>query len=174
MIRLLSLATALAVLPLSAAVAGQPEGPPRSQTVTEAAAEAFEARMETFGARAEAISGDNSLTEPQRDARIAALWAEYQPEVAVFTAAVSRHAGAIAQAALANVDLHALVESALKSPEVKAVLTGAAGMAANGAWAQNDPEQMVTYGLMAQYGLDQIADRADAAKDAASDAVEDN
>ena len=173
MIRMLSLAAALTVLPLSPALAGQPDAPPQPQAVIEAAAEAFEARMETFGARAEAISGDKSLTERERDARIAALWAEYQPEVAVFTAAVSRHAGAIAQAALANVDLHALVETALNSPEVKAAMIGAAGMAANGAWAQNDPEQMVTYGLMAQYGLDQLADRDDAAGEAAG-RVDDN
>ncbi len=174
MIRMLSLAAALAVLPLSAALAGDPESQSRPEAAIDAAAEAFEARMEAFGERAEAISGDKSLTTTQRDAHIAALWAEYQPEVAVFTAAVSRHAGAIAQAALANVDLHALVETALNSPEVKAALTGAAGMAANGAWAQNDPEQMVTYGLMAQYGLDQLADRAAEAKDAASDEADDN
>jgi len=174
MIRMLSLAAALAVLPLSAALAGDPEAQSPPEAAIEAAAEAFEARMEAFGERAEAISGDKGLTPTQRDAHIAALWSEYQPEVAVFTAAVSHHVGAIAQAALADIDVEALVETALKDPEVKAALTGAAGMAANGAWAQNDPEQMVTYGLMAQYGLDQMADRAAEARDEARDAPDDN
>ncbi len=176
MIRILSLAAALAVLPLSSALAGDPESQSPSEAAIEAAAEAFEARMETFGARAEAISADKSLTETQRDVRIATLWAEYQPEVAVFTAAISRHAGAIAQAALADIDVEALVEDALNDPEIKAAMTGAAGMASNGAWAQDDPEQMVTYGLMAQYGLDQILDHADDADEAdeAADEADEN
>lgn len=173
MIRMLSLAAALAVLPLSAALAGDPESQSPSEAAIEAAGAAFEARMETFGARAEAISGDKRLTETQRDVRIAALWAEYQPEVAVFTAAISRHAGAIAQAALADIDVEALVENALNDPEVKAAMAGATGMAHNGAWAQDDPEQMVTYGLMAQYGLDQITDHAHEADEAAAEADED-
>ena len=179
MIRILSLAAALAVLPLSAAVAE--ENKTRSEAAIEAAASAFEARMEAFGTRAEAIGDDKSLTEAQREARIATLWAEYQPEVAVFTAVVSQHAGAIASEALANIDINAMVDDALNQPEVQAALekagTMASGMANNGAWAQNDPEQMVTYGLMAQYGIDQgmdamaegdeaLKNAADAQKDA--------
>ena len=169
MIRMLSLAAALAVLPLSAALAGDPETLSPSEAAIEAAAEAFEARMETFGTRAEAINDDRSPTPRQRETRIATLWAEYQPEVAVFTAAISQHAGAIAQASLAEIDVDALVEDALNDPEVKAAMAGATGMARNGAWAQNDPEQMVTYGLMAQYGLDQITDDADEADEAADE-----
>jgi enamine deaminase RidA (YjgF/YER057c/UK114 family) len=156
MIRILSLAAALAVLPLSAAVAEENKTP--SEAAIERAASAFEARMESFGARAEAINADKSLTDDQREARVAALWSEYQPEVAVFTAVVSQHAGQIASEALANIDVEALVHNAMEAPEVQAALTGAAGMARNGAWAQNDPEQMVTYGLMAQYGVDQAMD----------------
>ena len=160
MIRILSLAAALAVLPFSAAVAD--ENKTRSEAAIEAAASAFEARMEAFGARAEAIGDDKSLTEAQREAKIANLWSEYQPEVAVFTAVVSQHAGKIASEALANIDVDAMVTEALSQPEVQAqvqaAVTGASGMAANGAWAQNDPEQMVTYGLMAQYGVDQAMD----------------
>ena len=118
--------------------------------------------METFGERAEVIAGDESLSEIERDLRVAALWTEYQPEVAVFTAAVSRHAGAIAQAALADIDVEALVQESLNDPEVQSALAGASGMTANGAWAQNDPEQLVTYGLMAQYGVDQAMAEAGA------------
>ncbi|WP_309629602.1 hypothetical protein [Brevundimonas sp.] len=176
MIRALSLAAALAVLPLSAALAD--ESQTASEAAIEAAAEAFEARMEAFGERAEAISDDESLTEAQREARIAAIWTEYQPEVAAFTAEVSRHAGQIAQEALANIDVEALVADALNDPEVQEALRTAPvlaqGMVTNGAWAANDPEQMVTYGLIAQYALDQasdvvVADVAEAADEANED-----
>jgi hypothetical protein len=174
MIKILSLAAALAVLPLTQAVADERKTP--SEAAIEAAASAFEARMEAFGERAEAINDDKSLTDAQREMKIATLWSEYQPEVAVFTAVVSQHAGQIASEALANIDVDALVHEAMDSPEVKAALTGAAGMARNGAWAQNDPEQMVTYGLMAQYGvdqaMDQIADAGEEAVDAAHEAAE--
>lgn len=173
MIRILSLAAALAILPFSAAVAE--ENKTRSEAAIEAAASAFEARMEAFGTRAEAIGDDKSLTETQREAKIATLWAEYQPEVAVFTAVISQHASLIASEALANIDVDAMVTEALSQPEVQAqvqsAMAGASGMAVNGAWAQNDPEQMVTYGLMAQYGVDQAmdavsGDAADAEEDA--------
>ena len=179
MIRALSLAAALAVLPLSAALADEPQT--ASEAAIEAAAEAFEARMEAFGERAEAISEDESLSEAQREARIAALWTEYQPEVSAFTAEVSRHAGQIAQEALANIDVEALVADALNDPEVQEALRTAPilaqGMVTNGAWAANDPEQMVTYGLIAQYALDQathvvVSDDAEAVE-AGDEAAED-
>lgn len=161
MIRALSLAAALAVLPLSAALAqDEPQTP--SEAAIESAAEAFEARMEAFGERAEAISDDESLTEDQREMRIAALWSEYQPEVAVFTAEITRHAGQIAAEALANIDVEALVADAMNDPEVQQALAAAPvmaeGIATNGAWSSGDPEQMVTYQLMAQYALDQASD----------------
>ncbi|CAN5396310.1 hypothetical protein BH10PSE2_BH10PSE2_13060 [soil metagenome] len=166
MIRMLSLVAALAVLPLSAAVAEEAKTP--SEAAIEAAATAFEARMEAFGARAEAIQADKSLSDAQREARVATLWSEYQPEVAVFTAAISEHADEIAKQALADIDVDALVEDAMREPEVQAALVGAQGMASNGAWAQDDPEQQVTYGLMAQYGMDQAMDAMDEATAAAS------
>jgi len=187
MIRVASLAVALAALPLSAALAQTPvqssapaaEAAPAaaeaaSEAAMEAASAAFEARMEGFGKRAEAIAEAEGLTEAQRESRMAALWAEYQPEVAVFTAAIAEHAGSIAAAALADIDLKAIVDDALTSPEVQQAMAGAQGMATNGAWAQADPEQMVTYGLMAQYGLDQAMDAVsvDADAEAAEGAAE--
>lgn len=160
MIRVLSLAAALAVLPLSTALAGTPQT--ASEAAIEAAAEAFEARMEAFGERAEAVGDDETLSEEQRDARIAAIWAEYQPEVAAFTAEISRHAGQIAQQALANIDVEALVTDAMNDPEVQEALRAAPvmaqGIVSNGAWSSSDPEQLVTYQLMAQYALDQASD----------------
>lgn len=162
MIRVLSLAAALAVLPLNAALASDPETD--AERAIEAASEAFEARMEAFGERAEAIAEDESLTEVEREQRIGALWAEYAPEVSRFTAEISRHAGAIAQQALADIDVEALVEEALNDPEVQAAIQGGVGMATNGAWASNDPEHMQTYGLVAQYALDQAAEAVTAAE----------
>lgn len=163
MIRVLSLAAALAVLPLSAALAQDGGEPSASEAAVEAAADAFEARMEAFGERAEAIDEDETLTKSQRAQRIAALWAEYQPEVAVFTATISQHAATIAQQALANIDMDAMVRESLNSPEVReameqGVAQGVAagtGVVANSAWTNNDPESLVTYELMAQYALDQ-------------------
>lgn len=161
MIRALSLAAALAVLPLSQALAE--DGPQTaSEAAIERASEAFEARMEAFGERAEAIAEDEGLSETQREQRIAALWTEYQPEVSAFTAEITRHAGQIAAQALADIDVEALVSEAMNDPEVQEALRAAPalaqGMATNGAWASQDPEQLVTYQLMAQYALDQATD----------------
>ena len=165
MIKALSLAAALALLPLSASVAGETRGP--SEDAIEAAAEAFEARMEAFGERAEAIAEDESLSEEQREQRIAALWAEYSPDVAAFTATVTEHAGAIAAAALAEVELEAIIAEALADVDIGEVaagaMAGAQGVAANGSWASNDPAHMETYGLVAQYLVGEALDTVDEA-----------
>jgi enamine deaminase RidA (YjgF/YER057c/UK114 family) len=186
MIKALSLAAALALLPLSAAVAQEAKG--SSEAALEAAAAAFEARMEAFGERAEAISEDSSLSEDQRELRIAALWSEYQPDVNAFTAAATQHASGIAAEALAGIDIEAVVAEALADVDVSAItaealagvdidaitaealaeveasgvlqgaLAGAQGMAVNGSWASNDPEHMATYGLVADYALGEALD----------------
>lgn len=161
MIKALSLAAALALLPLSAAVAADQRGP--SEDALEAAAEAFEARMEAFGERAEAIAEDDSLTANQRELRIAALWAEYQPAVTAFTAVAAEHASAIAAEALANVDVDAIVTEALTQAQASGAFNAAQGIAANGAWASNDPEHMATYGLMAEYIVGEAMDSLDEA-----------
>ena len=170
MIKALSLAAALALLPMSAAVADDTRGP--SEDAIEAAAEAFEARMEAFGTRAEAISEDASLTEAQREIRIAALWAEYQPDVTAFTAVVSEHASTIAAEALAGIDIEAVVAGALAEVEASGALAGARGMAANGAWASNDPEHMATYGLMAEYALGSAMESLDGSGEAVEAAAD--
>ncbi len=200
MIKALSLAAALALLPLSAAVAEEVRGP--SEDAIEAAAAAFEARMEDFGKRAEAIEADESLNESQRGTQLAALWAEYQPDLATFTATVTHHAGALAAEALADIDVEALVAEALAdvdvgeisgamagldvqaitaealagveaSGAVQGAVAGATGMAVNGAWASNDPEHMVTYGLVAEYALGEALDaEEDEAEAPAAPAVE--
>ena len=161
MIKALSLAAALALLPFSAAVAGDVRGP--SEDALEAAAEAFEARMETFGERAEAISEDKTLTDAQRGTQIAALWTEYQPDVLAFTAIASQVAPAIAAEALADIDVEALVADAITSVDVTDALATAQGVASNGAWASNDPEHTATYGLMADYAVGEAMDSLDEA-----------
>lgn len=180
MIKALSLAAALALLPLSAAVAADVRGP--SEDALEAAADAFEARMEAFGERAEAIGKDESLTEEQREVRIAALWTEYQPDVTAFTATATQHASSIAAEALAGIDVNAIVAEALADVDVGAVvseamaqvpgaLAAAQGMATNGAWASNDPEHMATYGLVAEYAVGEAMDSLDEAGVGAEAAV---
>ena len=200
MIKALSLAAALAILPVSAAVADPQPG--SAEQAIESAAEAFEARMEAFGERAEAISEDKSLTEAQREARIAALWAEYQPDVTAFTAVVTEHASAVAAEALAEIDVEAIVAQALAdvdvgavtaealagvdfaavtaeamgegeaSDEIRGALAGARGVAVNGAWASNDPEHMATYGLAADYAVGSAMDSIEEAQGEVEAAVE--
>lgn len=176
MIRLLSLTAALALAPLSSALAQTPGPAPTpapapasaeaAEARMEAAADAFEARMETFGERAEAISEDQSLSEAERGRRIAALWSDYAPDVAAFTAETTKHATEMAAQALKDIDVDAIVAEALNDPEVKQAMeegmqkgvVTAEGIARNSAWTNPTPEQMETYSLVAQYALDQAAD----------------
>ncbi|WP_167762512.1 hypothetical protein [Brevundimonas intermedia] len=166
MIRLLSLTAALALLPLSSALAQDGTPAPESAEVRlETAASAFEARMEAFGKRAEAISEDRSLSEAVRGQRIAALWAEYAPDIAAFTAETTKHATEMAAEALKDIDVDALIADAMNDPEVKQAIEDgmhkgvvtANGIAQNSAWTNPTPEQMETYSLVAQYALDQAA-----------------
>lgn len=169
MIKALSLAAALAILPLSAAAAQEPETAGAAATAAEAAIEAaaerFELRMEEFGERAEALNADESLPEEQREARVAALWGEYAPDVQAFTAVVTEYAATIAGQALAEVDIEALVAEAMSEVDMSGAMAMAGGMAANGSWASNDPEHMATYGLMADYALGGALDEVDEAMD---------
>ena len=158
MIRAISLAAALALLPMSAALAASDPDPQTqaAEARIEALAAAFEARMEAFGTRAEAIAANSTLTEAQKEAATTALWSsEFQPEVASFTAQIAQHAGAIAQAALANIDIDAVIAEALKEaePKMKQAMASAGGIARNSAWVQDDPEQLITYELIADYAL---------------------
>ena len=148
MIRALSLAAALALLPVSAAVAQ--EARTAAEVQLETAAAAFEKKMEEFGERAEAIEADASLGDTAKGLRIAALWSEYQPHVTAFTGVAAQQANLIAQQALADVDIEAVVTEAMAgvAPLVQ-------GLAVNSAWAQPDPDQMVTYGLVADYAVGQ-------------------
>jgi hypothetical protein len=166
MIRALSLAAALALLPVSMAMA-QTSEPESAEAALEAAAEVFEGRMDEFAERAEAISEDDSLTEDQKEAAIMALWGEYQPDVMTFTQTVSVSVTGIVAEALAEVDIEAVVADALAEADqaggmgiAEAVAVGQ-GLMTNGAWATDDPEHQATYGLMADYALGQAMDDAE-------------
>tara|TARA_R110002167_G_scaffold4758_3_gene22370 strand:+ start:902 stop:1450 length:549 start_codon:yes stop_codon:yes gene_type:complete len=159
MIKALSLAASLALLPLSSAVAQEATHP--SEAAIESAAEAFEARMESFGERATALSMDQTLPDAEREIRMAALWAEYQPDLTAFATTAAVHATALAQAALEDIDLEAVAAEALAGVDMEGAMAMAGGVARNGAWASNDPEHMVTYGLMADYVLGQALDAID-------------
>lgn len=176
MIRMLSLTAALALLPLSSALAQEATPAPGSaEARLQAASSAFEQRMERFGQRAEALSLDNSLPELEKTARMAALWAEYSPDVTAFTAEATRQASQIAAEALKDIDVNALVAEALNDPDVQeAMQSGAAagtGIARNSAWTNPSPEQIETYGLIAQYALDQAQDAVGPSDQADEDAA---
>lgn len=175
MIRTLSLTAALALLPLSSALAQDAAPAPGSaEARLQAASSAFEQRMERFGQRAEALSQDKSLSEQEKGARIAALWTEYAPDVSAFTAEAARQASHIAAEALKDIDVNALVADALNDPDVQeAIRSGAAagsGIARNSAWTNPTPEQIETYGLVAQYAVDQAQDSITASYEADEDA----
>ena len=86
MFRALAFAAALTALPFAPAQAQDPVEDASAEL--EAEAEAFGARMEAFGARADAVAADESLSEAEREARIMEIYAEYEPDVAAFSAEV--------------------------------------------------------------------------------------
>lgn len=142
----LTLAASLALLPLSSALAAKPGAAAETtaEAELEAAAAAFETRMEEFGARAEAIGEDETLTEEAKESAIMALWGEYAGDVTSFTAFATTQASAIAGAALADVDVEALVSQAMAeaNAEIAANVAGTMmGITAMGA-QMADPAMM--------------------------------
>lgn len=158
-LRAASLAAALVLLPgvALAETVAQTLAPPDSQT----AAEAFEARMDAF--RRAAVDADADLDPAQKTARILALWAEQKPHLELFAADAAhegrRAAADMAADMLAQMDVAAITAAAMAevAPRMRGVMT-------NSAWARLDPDQMVTYGLVAQYGVNLAMDALDAAQ----------
>lgn len=146
----------LAAAPASAQSA--PDPAPAAETQLEAAAEAFGKRMEAFAAQAEVIEKNKSLSEDEREARLHALWAAQEPALAEFTTLAVRLGGELAQAAMTEVDVARITGEALQT-----AMAPVQGVIANSAWTNPDPDQMVTYELLADYGLSQAADAIDEA-----------
>lgn len=123
MFRAIAFAAALTTLPFSAAHAQDPVEDASARL--EAAAEAFGARMEEFGARAEAVGEDESLTEEQRELRIAAIYAEYEPDVMAFSTLAGQHAAEIAALAIAEADIEAEVARAIDAAAIEEEISAA-------------------------------------------------
>ena len=70
--------------------------------------------------------------------------------------AISEAATTFALNLLEAIDVEALTRQA-----VTGSLAAVGGLATNGAWAKPDPDQMVTYGLMADYALNAAAEDAE-------------
>lgn len=159
MIRVLTLTAALALAPLSLATPSLAHDgdPATAQAAAEAelerAAADFEARMQTFRDRAEPIRNDTRLSEDEQEEQLEALWSAYAEEVEAFTVLATEHAAQIAALALASIDVESIVTQATQATGAIAM-----GMARNGAWAVDDPDQAVTYGLMADYAIHAVAD----------------
>lgn len=108
----------------------------------------IEARMAALGAGVQALDDDQSLTEAERNARMAALWAEYGPDAVAFVGSAAElglntagtmmqamNVGALVEPGLAQADM----AGAMASVEVQAALAEAfAEMAAAHAGALND------------------------------------
>ncbi|MEH6665198.1 MAG: hypothetical protein V7678_10135 [Brevundimonas sp.] len=106
----------------------------------------IEARMGAFGASVEALNDDATLSDAEREARMAALWTEYGPDLMAFAASAAEVGlntagtmmqtmdfGAVVQTALAQAD----VAGAMASVEVQAALAEAfAEIAAEAATAR--------------------------------------
>ena len=159
MIRVLTLTAVLALAPLSLATPslardGDPATPrAAAEAELERAAADFEARMQTFRDQAEPIRNDTRLSEDEREEQLEALWDAYAEELETFTTLATEHAAEIAALALASIDVEAIVAEATQTTSAVAM-----GMARNGAWAVDDPDQAVTYGLMADYAIHAVAD----------------
>jgi hypothetical protein len=190
MIRALSVAAVLSVAlaaPAFAQDAGAQELSAADEVRIEAAAEAFAARMEAFGARAEAAA-EAAANEEEAEAAIEALWAEYAGDVSEFAVLAASAASEIAASAVAEIDVASIVDETMSDPEVQAEVQQAMGIARNSAWTQPDPEQAVTYGLIADYAMHQALeeeagadgeieieiDLSDLGEDLAEEAAENN
>ena len=73
----------------------------------------IESRMTAFGAKVEALDEDQTLTEAERETRMAALWTEYGPDVMAFTASAAEMGLNTAGTMMQTMNIGAMVEAAL-------------------------------------------------------------
>ncbi|MFN4296592.1 MAG: hypothetical protein ACK4FB_07090 [Brevundimonas sp.] len=77
-----------------------------------------ESRMAAFGARVQALDEDDTLTEAERQTRMAALWTEYGPDVMAFTASAAEMGLNTAGTMMQTMNIGALVEAALSQADI--------------------------------------------------------
>ena len=125
---LAALAAAAALMPASA-LAQDDQGmrsiPGYQPSELELALDGIDARMAEYAARAEAIGADTSLSEADREAQLAALWAEYQPDIVALSAGAAEFGLRMAGVALQSIDIGRLVESSLSAVDMEAALAQA-------------------------------------------------
>lgn len=125
---LAALAAAAALMPASA-LAQDDQGmrsiPGYQPSELELALDGIDARMAEYAARAEAIGADASLSEADREAQLAALWAEYQPDLVALSAGAAEFGLRMAGVALRSIDIGRLVESSLATVDMEAALAQA-------------------------------------------------
>ena len=77
-----------------------------------------ESRMAAFGASVEALEEDDTLTEAERQTRMAALWTEYGPDVMAFTASAADMGLNTAGTMMQTMNIGAMVEAALSQADI--------------------------------------------------------
>ncbi len=78
----------------------------------------MESRMAAFGAKVEALDEDQTLTEAERETRMAALWAEYGPDLMAFTASAAEMGLNTAGTIMQTMNLGAMIEAALSQADI--------------------------------------------------------
>ena len=120
-----ALAAAALLIP-GAALAQDDQGmrsiPGYQPSAFELALDGIDARMAEYAARSEAIGADQSLSEADRAARQAALWAEYEPEVSALAVGAAEFGVRMAGIALQSIDIGHLVETSLAAVDMEAAM----------------------------------------------------
>ena len=119
MSRILTCAAVAALLAAPAVSIAQEAIPGYQPSAFEQSLAFIESRMEEFGARAEAIQADESLPEPEREARVMALWREYAPDLAAFTVSAAEFGAQTGGEVMTNIDVGSLVEAALYEADIE-------------------------------------------------------
>jgi hypothetical protein len=133
---------------------------PRSRRSLSDAAQTLGARMDAFGALAGAVCADPELSEAGKAVRIAALWAEYKPDLAASSSARTLTAPGARSPGDAAFDIAAGAADALTLAEQ----SGGLGFATNSAWTSGDPEHLQATPLIVDYALSEAAEAVDIAK----------
>lgn len=122
---LVALAAAAVLIP-GAALAQDDQGmrsiPGYQPSELELALDGIDARMAEYAARSEAIGADASLSEADREAQLAALWAEYQPDITALAAGATEFGLRMAGVALQSIDIGHLVETSLAAVDMEAAM----------------------------------------------------